>query len=360
MRKILVVIGTYSEAILMAPVVRRLRAEPALQTIVCLTAQHHSMFDQVPDIFAIQVDEDLNAMKLNAAVSQGIDHVIEKHKPDCVLVHGDTATAAESLHLHTPAGNGEAGLRMYELRYAVQEESIRPAIDLVATYFFASSGVLRDKLLREGVAADKIYLTGDLAVDALLMAIDRIRNDGALNAKLAAAFQFIDPNRRLILVIGHRRANHGGGLESVCRALRRLAMRPDVHVAYPAPPNPKVHSVVDDLFADHPNITLVGPQDYLHFVYLMQAAYLILADSGDTPKEALSMSKPVLVMRDLAERPAVIDAGTIKLVGTDAERILRECTMFLDDPSYYRAFSTHRTRCGDGDASQRIVEILLR
>lgn len=137
-------------------------------------------------------------------------------------------------------------------------------------------------------------------------------------------------------------------------------MRPDVHVAYPAPPNPKVHSVVDDLFADHPNITLVGPQDYLHFVYLMQAAYLILADSGDTPKEALSMSKPVLVMRDLAERPAVIDAGTIKLVGTDAERILRECTMFLDDPSYYRAFSTHRTRCGDGDASQRIVEILLR
>ncbi len=361
MRKILVVVGTYSEAILMAPLVHRLRAEPALHTIVCLTAQHHQMLDQVLDIFAIRVDEDLNPMKgMNATVLQGIDHAIEKHKPDCVLMHGETAASTESLHLRTSAGNVEAGLHMYELRYAGQEETNLSKIDLGARYFFVSSDASRDNLLRQGITADKIYLAGDLAVEALLIAIARIRNDGALKAKLAAAFPFIDPNRRLVLVIGHRRANHGGGLESVCHALRRLAMRPDVHVAYPVPPNPKVYGVVDELFAGHPSITLIEPQDYLHSLYLMQAAYLILADSGDTPKEALSMGKPVLVMRDAAERPEVIDAGTVKLVGTDAERIWRECTMFLDDPSYYRAFSTRHSPCGDGQTSQRVVEILLR
>ncbi len=362
MRKILVVVGTYADAILMAPLVHRLRAEAALQTIVCLTAQHHQMLDQVLDVFGVKADEDLNPMMQgpSATVSQGIDHMIERHKPDRVLVHGDTAGSIESLHLHTPAGFRKAGLHMYELHNSISGESNSRAIELIATYFFVSSEISRDSLLKDGVASEKIYLTGSMEIDALQMASERIRRDGALKTKLAGAFPFIDPGRRLILVIGHRRENHGGGLEGVCRALRRLAMRPDVHVAYPVPPDPWRHGVVDELLANHPNITLIEPQDYLHMVYLMQATYLILADSGDTPTEVLSMGKPVLVMRDVTERPEVVDAGTIKLVGTDAERILRECTMFLDDPSYYIAFSTHRTPAGGGRASQHIVEILLR
>lgn len=362
MRKILVVVGAYSDAILMAPLVHRLRAEPALQTIVLLTAQHRQMLDQVLDTFGIRVDEDFDVIKqgANATAAQGIDHVIEKHKPDCVLVQGDTAKSIESFHLHTHLGKREAGLHMYELRHAGPEAMNRRAVDLIATYFFVSSEVSRDNLLEGGIDSGKIYLTGSMETDALLMAIERIRHDGALKAKLAAAFPFTGSNRRLILVIGHRRENRGGGLESVCRALRRLAMRPDVHIAYPVPANPVARAVVDELIAHHPNITLIESRDYLHMVYLMEAAYLILADSGDTPKEALSMGKPVLVMRDVTERPEVVDAGTIKLVGTDAEHIMRECTMFLDDPSYYRAFSNHRSPYGGSRASQRIVEILLR
>lgn len=362
MRKILVVVGTYSEAILMAPLVHRLRAEPALQTIVCLAAQHRRMLGQVLDMFGIRADEDFNPMEQwpNAPASQGIDHVIEKHRPDRVLVHGDTAAAAESFHLRTPAGSRETGLRSYELHYAAPEGTSGQGIDLVSITHFVYSEVSRENLLKQGVAAEKIYLTDSTAVDALLMVVERIRHDDALKAKLAAAFPFIDPHRRLILVIGHRRENRSCGLENVCRALRRLAMRPDVHVAYPVPPNSKARGVVEQLFANHPGITLIEPPDYTHSVYLMQAAYLILADSGDTPKEALSMGKPVLVMRDVAERPEVIDAGTVRLVGTDAERILRECTMFLDDRSYYRAFSAHCTPYGDGQASRRIAEILLR
>lgn len=362
MRKILVVVGTYSEAILMAPLVHRLRAEPELQTIVCLAAQHRQMLSQALDIFGIGADEDFNPMGQwpNAPVSQGIDQVIEKYRPDWVLVYGDTAAAAESFHLRTPAGSRETGLRSYELHYADPEGTSGYGIDFISITHFVCSEVPRTKLLKEGVAAEKIYLTDSTAIDALLMVVERIRHDDALKARLAAAFPLIGPDRRLILVIGHRRENRSGGLENVCRALRRLAARPDVHVAYPVPPNPKARGIVEQLFANHSGITLIEPQDYTHSVYLMEAAYLILADSGDTPKEALSMGKPVLVMRDVAERPEVIDAGTVKLVGTDAERILRECTMFLDDRSYYRAFSTHRNPYGDGQASRRIAEILLR
>ncbi len=362
MRKILVVVGTYSEAILMAPLVQRLRAEPALQTIVCLPAQHRRMLGQVLDIFGIRADEDFNPTKqwANAPVSQSIDRVIEKLRPDRVLVHGETAALTESSYLRTPAGSREAGLRSYELHHAGPEEASGCAIDLVSITHFVYSEVSRENLLREGVAPERICLTDSTAIDALLMVVERIRHDGALKARLAAAFPFVDPHRRLILVIGHRRENRSGGLENVCRALRRLAARPDVHVAYPAPPNPKARGVVEQLFANHPGVTLIEPPDYTQSVYLMQAAYLILADSGDTPKEALSMGKPVLVMRDVAERPEVVDAGTVKLVGTDTERILRECTMFLDDQSYCRAFSTQRNPYGDGQASRRIVEMLLR
>ncbi len=348
-RKILVLVGTYSEAILMAPLISHLRAEHGLRTTVCLTTPHRQVLDQALGIFGIHADD-----------MRDSDSAIEEYKPDRVLAYGHTATSIESLRLHAPAATGKTALHMYELRYSAEAADGR-AIKVLSTYFFVPSETSRDDLLGQGVSADKVALIGDLAVDALQMAIGRIRKDSALKAKLAAAFPFINSkSRRLVLVIGHRRANHGGGLEGVCRALRRLAMRADAQVAYPAPLNPQVRSVVDGLFAGHPNVTLIEPQDYLHSVYLMQAAYLILADSGDTPKEALSMGKPVLVMRDHAERPEVPDSGTIRLVGTDADRILRECSMFLDDPSYYRAFSTHHNPYGDGQASRRVVEKLLQ
>lgn len=360
MRKILVVVGTYSEAILMAPLARRLREAPALHTVVYVTAPQRQTISQTLGIFGIQPDEGLAPMKQEAGahVWQDIERVIGRFKPDCVLVHGDTSAVIESSRLHT--GQTEADLCMHELRYPCPQETAGREIDLIATHFFVTSEGARDNLLKDGVAADRIYLTASMAVEAMAMAVERIRDDAALKTGLAASFPFLDPGRRLILVIGHRRENRGGGLESVCRALKRLAMRADVQVVYPAPLNPGARGVVEEVFAEHPNITLIEPQDYQHMVYLMQAAYLILADSGATPEEVLSLSKPVLVMRKVTERPEAIDAGTIKLVGTDTERILRECTMFLDDRAYYLAFSTHRNPHGDGLDSRRIVEMLLR
>jgi UDP-N-acetylglucosamine 2-epimerase (non-hydrolysing) len=356
MRKILVVVGTYSEAILMAPLVQRLREAPALQTFVHVIPAQRRTINQVLSFFGIRLDEGLAPaqQETGAHERQDIDHVIEKLRPDCVLVHGDTSAAIKSSCLYT--GQTEAGLRVHELRYPRQETGRK--LDLIATSHFVTSEVSRDNLLREGVAAGSIYLTGSLAVEAMLIAVERMRKDAALKAELATSFPFLDPDKRLILVIGHRREDRGGGLESVCRALKRLAMRRDVQVVYPAPLNPGARGIVEEIFADHPAIALIGPQDYLHTVYLMQAAYLILADSGATPEEVLALSKPVLVMRSVAECPEAIDAGTIKLVGTDTGRILRECTMFLDDPSYRRAFSTHRNPHADGLDSRRIVAML--
>jgi len=360
MRKILVVVGTYSEAILMAPLAHRLGEVHALQTVVYVTAPERRTLIQVLGSFGIRSDEGLAPTKQEsgAPVWQDIDRVIERFKPDRVLVHEDTSAVIESSRLC--AGPREAGLRVHELRHPCPEDTKCREIDLVATHYFVPSDASRANLLKQGVAADKIYLSGSMAVEAMLMAVERIRNDAALKADLAAAFPFLDPGKRLILVIGQRRENRGGGLESVCRALKRLAMRADVQVAYPAPLDPGVRNIVEEVFADHPGIALVEPQDYLHMVYLMQEAYLVLADSGVTPDEVLALNKPVLVMRNVTERPEAVDAGTVKLVGTDTEHILWECTMFLDDQTYYRAFSTHRTPYGGRLDSQRIVGMLLR
>lgn len=356
MRKILVLVGTYSEAILMAPLVYRLREAPALQAFVYVTPAQRGAITRVLGLFGIHPDEGLAEQEAGAHGWQDIDRVIEKIRPSRVLVHGDTSAAIRSSCLST--GRTEAGLRLHELRYPRQDSGCKP--DLVATSYFVTSEVSRDNLLGEGVAAEKIHLAGSMAVEAMLIAVERMRHDVALKTELAASFPFLHPDKRLILVIGHRREDRGGGLESVCRALKRLAMRPDVQVVYPAPLNPGAHSIVEEIFAGHAGISLVGPQDYPHTVYLMQAAYLVLADSGATPEEVLGLSKPVLVMRSVAELPEAIDAGTVKLVGTDAGRIQRECTMFLDDPSYYRAFSTHRIPHADALDSGRIVAMLVR
>lgn len=370
MRKILVVIGTRPEAIKMAPLVHELLAQPQFKTLVCLTAQHREMLDQVLDIFGITADIDLNLMKqgqqlaeLTAGVLTGIDDVLRMHHPDCVLVHGDTTTAMAAglaaFYRHIPVGHVEAGLRTYDLNHPWPEEMNRRVIDVVTEYYFAPTDVSRDNLLKEHVPAERIYVTGNTVIDALLMTDRRIKSDQQLSARLANAFPFLDPARRLILVTGHRRENHGNGLESICVALKQLSEREDVQVVYPVHLNPNVRQVVMGALAEKQNVHLIEPLDYLHFVYLMSQAHIILTDSGGIQEEAPSLGKPVLVMRNVTERPEAVAAGTVQLVGTDTEKIIFECTRLLDDATYYQQFSQCANPYGDGAASKRIVATLV-
>ena len=307
--------------------------------------------------FLVDVNLELIRQTVNAdLVAPGVDRVIGKHKPDFVLVYGDASAAMASFSRYASFGNLGTGLCMYELHYHGAESANPRMIDLTATRYFVSSELSRDNLLMDGVSPESIFITDSTEVDAVLMVAERIHNDEALNTKLAADFSFIDPTKRLILVTGHRHESHDGRLESLFRALKRLAVRADVQVVFPVNPDSSVNEVMDEICADFPNIALIQPQGYLHSVYLMLAAYFIVTDPGNTPKEALSLSKPVLEMPDMSERRS---AGTIDLE-LDVDRILQECTMLLDDPSYYRTFSAPRNPYGDGYASQRIVETLLR
>lgn len=369
-KKILVVIGTRPEAIKMAPLIHQLRAQASLETIVCLTAQHRQMLDQVLEIFDIKADVDLDLMKqgqrlteLTANLLLGLEGVLDEHQPDCVLVHGDTTTAMTAamaaFYRHIPLGHVEAGLRTYDMHHPWPEEFNRRVIDLMTKYYYAPTEQSRENLLREHVPSDRIHVTGNTVIDALLMATNRIRDDAALAQRLAEAFPFLDRNKRLILVTGHRRENHGGRMESMCRALKHLADRPDVQILYPVHPNPNVRKVVDEVCGERKNIILIEPVDYLHFVYLMQSAFLILTDSGGIQEEAPSLGKPVLVLRDVTERPEAVAAGTVKLVGTDTGRIIAECERLLSDEVYYQSFAQRSNPYGDGLASQRIVATLL-
>ncbi len=369
MRKILVVIGTRPEAIKMAPLVHALRAEAKLQTIVCLTAQHRGMLDQVLEVFDIQADVDLDLMKqgqglseLNGSVLRGVDEVLVRYQPDCVLVHGDTTTAMAAgmaaFYRHIPVGHVEAGLRTHDMLHPWPEEMNRRVIDLIANYYYAPTEVSRDNLLKEGIAPERIFVTGNTVIDALLSVTARLQQDPALAQRLAAVFPFIDPAKRLILVTGHRRENHGEPLMNVCHALKHLAEHPDVQIVYPVHPNPNVRKAIDAVFGDNPRIHLIEPQDYLHFVYLMRAAHIILTDSGGIQEEAPSLGKPVLVLREVTERPEAVASGTVKLVGTDTQRIIDECERLLGDSVYYETFSNRKNPYGDGAASQRIVATL--
>lgn len=369
MRKIMVVIGTRPEAIKMAPLVHELLAQPQLKTLVCLTAQHRQMLDQVLEIFGITADIDLNLMKqgqqlaeLTGSVLTGIDDVLRIHHPDCVLVHGDTTTAMAAglaaFYRHIPVGHVEAGLRTYDLHHPWPEEMNRRVIDVVAEYYFAPTDVSRDNLLKEQVPAERIYVTGNTVIDALLMTDGRIKSDRELSARLASAFPFLDPAKRLILVTGHRRENHGHGLESICLALKQLSERNDVQVVYPVHLNPNVRQVVMGALEGKQDVHLIEPLDYLHFVYLMSRSYIILTDSGGIQEEAPSLGKPVLVMREVTERPEAVAAGTVQLVGTDTQKIIAECTRLLDDATYYRQFSQCTNPYGDGTASRQIVAAL--
>ena len=373
MIKILSVFGTRPEAIKMAPVIKALEKHPdRFESVVCVTAQHRQMLDQVLELFAIRPDYDLNIMKhgqdlfdITCNVLQGLKPVLEKERPDMVLVHGDTTTtmaaSIASFYCRTRVGHVEAGLRTHDKFAPFPEEINRRVAGAVADLHFAPTDASRQNLLREGVAADAIFVTGNTVVDALLAISERINSDPAVAGRFGREFSFLDPAKRLILVTGHRRENFGTGFEQICHALADIALAyPDVEVLYPVHLNPNVQEPVRRILGREglDNVHLIEPVDYLPFVYLMNRSYLIITDSGGVQEEAPSLGKPVLVMRETTERPEAVVAGTVKLVGTDRERIVAEAALLLNDGHAYRAMSLAHNPYGDGQAAGRIIKVL--
>ncbi|WP_210397641.1 non-hydrolyzing UDP-N-acetylglucosamine 2-epimerase [Motiliproteus sediminis] len=364
--KILLVFGTRPEAIKMAPLVLALKKSADFETYVCVTAQHREMLDQVLNLFDIQPDYDLNLMKagqslteVTCAVLQGLEPVLQELKPDRVLVHGDTtttlATTLAAYYQRIPVGHVEAGLRTHNIYSPWPEEVNRRVTGAITDLHFAPTLKSRDNLLAEAVDSTQIEVTGNTVIDALLHVDRRLNEDRSLAAAFAQQFECLEPNKKLILVTGHRRESFGGGFENICQALLQLSQRDDVQVLYPVHLNPNVQEPVKRILGSANNVLLIEPQDYLPFVYLMGRAYLILTDSGGIQEEAPSLGKPVLVMRDTTERPEAVDAGTVRLVGSDCERIVAEATRLLDDAAHYRAMSVAHNPYGDGEACARIV-----
>ena len=367
--KILSVFGTRPEAIKMAPVVKALAEDPSFDAKVCVTAQHRQMLDQVLELFAIQPDFDLDLMKadqtlgdITGNVLHGMEGIFAQWQPDMVLVHGDTTTtlaaALSSYYAKVPVGHVEAGLRTGDKYSPWPEEMNRHLAGALADVHFSPPEKARENLLHEGIAPESIHVTGNTVNDALLTVEERIRSDADLRGRLERHFPFLDPQKYLVLVTGHRRENFGSGFENICQAIATLARRDDVQVVYPVHLNPHVQEPVRRILSDLSNVFLLKPQDYLSFVYLMHRCTLVLTDSGGIQEEAPSLGKPVLVMRDTTERPEALEAGTALLVGTDRARIVREVSRLLDAPEAYRTMAEAHNPYGDGTAARRIATFL--
>jgi UDP-N-acetylglucosamine 2-epimerase (non-hydrolysing) len=368
--KVLTVFGTRPEAIKMAPLVLALGKDHRFEAKVCVTAQHREMLDQVLHLFAIQPDFDLNIMKsgqdltdITTAILQGMKGVFSQFKPDVVLVHGDTATSfATSLaafYQQISVAHVEAGLRTGNLYSPWPEEGNRKLTGALAALHFAPTATSSQNLQREGVPTNRIVVTGNTVIDALLEVANKIETDPNLQQRLAHQFSFLNPDRRLVLVTGHRRESFGDGFERICQALAETAKAfPDVGIVYPVHLNPNVREPVNRLLAGIANIYLIDPLDYLPFVYLMHRATIILTDSGGIQEEAPSLGKPVLVMRDTTERPEAVQAGTVKLIGTAVGAITQHLYTLLTDPSTYNFMAVAHNPYGDGKACQRILQAL--
>lgn len=366
----LCVFGTRPEAIKMAPLALKLAADARFDAGVCVTGQHREMLDQVLHLFGIEPDFDLNIMKpgqdltdVLAGILTGMREVLARFKPDIVLVHGDTATTfAASLaayYQQIPVAHVEAGLRTGNLYSPWPEEANRKLTGVLTRLHFAPTPKAAENLAREGVPPSHIQVTGNTVIDALLEVVARLDGDHSLRARFEGQFDYLDPNRRLILVTGHRRESFGGGFERICQALVEIARRfPECQVLYPVHLNPNVREPVQRLLRNIDNIRLIEPLDYLPFVYLMNRAHIILTDSGGIQEEAPSLGKPVLVMRETTERPEAVDAGTVRLVGTDTELIVQEVERLLNDEAAYKDMAYAHNPYGDGKACDRIVEIL--
>ena len=382
MKKIMLVFGTRPEAIKMAPLVKEFQKHPEeFETIVCVTGQHREMLDQVLKIFDIRPDYDLNIMKqgqdlydVTARVLTGMRDIFKVCRPDVVLVHGDTTTstaaALAAFYQQIPVGHVEAGLRTHNIYSPWPEEMNRQITGRIAEYDFAPTPLSRENLLKENVSEDKITVTGNTVIDALYWVVDKIKSDNALNSELEEVLKNAgyDVNRlaggkKLVLITGHRRENFGDGFIHMCTAIKDLTMKyPEVDFVYPMHLNPNVRKPIHEVFGEDlrhfDNMFFIEPLEYLSFVYLMEKSTIVLTDSGGIQEEAPGLGKPVLVMRDTTERPEALDAGTVKLVGTDYSKIVSEVSALLDDPAAYEKMSKAVNPYGDGKACERIISFL--
>lgn len=356
----------------MAPLVKALEIDSRFEAKVCVTAQHREMLDQVLELFEITPDYDLDLMKhkqtLNDVTSKillQMKAVLTEFKPDVVLVHGDTATTfATSLAAYyeqIAVGHVEAGLRTGNIYSPWPEEANRKLTGAITTYHFAPTKESAQNLLNENHDEKTITITGNTVIDALLLVRDKLKNDADILQKMKAKFNYLDENKKLILVTGHRRENFGQGFENICQALANTAQKyPNVEILYPVHLNPAVQEPVNRLLSNIDNIKLIEPQQYLEFVYLMNRSHIILTDSGGIQEEAPSLGKPVLVMRDTTERPEAVAAGTVKLVGTNVERICSELDTLLTNDEAYKVMSVAHNPYGDGQACKRIADELVK
>jgi len=371
--KILVIFGTRPEAIKMAPVIHALKADDTFETRVCVTGQHREMLDQVLQIFSIQSDYDLDIMKpgqdlsdITSSVILGLREVLNEFKPHRVLVHGDTTTtlaaSIASYYAQIPVCHVEAGLRTGNIYSPWPEEMNRKLTSSIADIHFAPTVWAKNNLIAEGIKQDKIAITGNTVIDALLWVSEKIETDLSLEKELAKKFPFISQSKtlkeRIILVTGHRRENFGKPFENICHILLEIAEEEDVRIVYPVHLNPNVQEPVYNILGNHPRIHLIEPQGYVPFVYLMNKAHIIITDSGGIQEEAPALGKPVLVTREITERPEAVEAGTVKLVGSDSYNILNETRRLLNDPGYYLKISFRHNPYGDGNASEKIIERL--
>jgi UDP-N-acetylglucosamine 2-epimerase (non-hydrolysing) len=368
MRRVLSIFGTRPEAIKMAPVVRALELDSRFQSLVCVTAQHRHMLDQVLEIFGVTPDYDLDLMTsgqdltdITVGVLTGLRQIIAEANPDIILVHGDTTTTLAATlagyYAKIPVAHVEAGLRTGNRYSPWPEEINRKVASAVATLHFAPTKQARSNLVAENIEPSDIFVTGNTVVDALLGVVARIESSPELSKSLSEDVQ-LSEIRRTILVTGHRRENFGAGFERICHALSILAARPDVEIIYPVHLNPNVREPVKRLLGELPNVRLLPPLDYLPFVNVLRRAHLVLTDSGGVQEEAPSLGKPVLVMRDTTERPEAVDAGTVKLVGTNVDKIVSEASRLLDDEHAYLTMSIAHNPYGDGNAARRIIAAL--
>ncbi|MBU2904295.1 UDP-N-acetylglucosamine 2-epimerase (non-hydrolyzing) [Arenibacter algicola] len=367
-KKNLIIFGTRPEAIKMAPLVKAFLKNNFFETKVCVTAQHREMLDQVLDFFEITPDFDLNLMKpgqnlysLTADIITGLQPVLEEFKPDFVYVHGDTTTtmgaSIASFYSGAKVCHIEAGLRTFNKKSPFPEEINRTITGHIADYHFAPTRTANDNLLREGIKKESILITGNTVIDALLESVSRV--DNLDDVEINNLKTEVDFTKRIILVTGHRRENHGQGFVNICNALKKIGESVDnVQIIYPVHLNPKVQKPVYDILGKLENIKLIAPLAYPAFVWLMSKCELVITDSGGVQEEAPSLGKPVLVMRDTTERPEAVDAGTVILVGTNEEKIVNETLSLLNNPEKYLSMSKLHNPYGDGNASKRIVEFI--
>ena len=382
MKKVMLVFGTRPEAIKMAPLVKEFQKYPKkFKTIVCVTGQHREMLDQVLRIFEITPDYDLNIMKqgqdlydVTARVLLGMRDVLKEAQPDVVLVHGDTTTstaaALAAFYQQIPVGHVEAGLRTHNIYSPWPEEMNRQITGRIATYHFAPTPLSKQNLLSEGVSETNITVTGNTVIDALYMVVDKIKKDQSLDSELEHLLRQagydtnrLTDERKMVLITGHRRENFGEGFIKMCTAIKDLTQKyPDVDFVYPMHLNPNVRKPIHEVFGEDlsnlGNMFFIEPLEYLSFVYLMEKSTIVLTDSGGIQEEAPGLGKPVLVMRDTTERPEALEAGTVKLVGTDYDKIINEVSALLDNQAYYEKMSKAVNPYGDGKACDRIINIL--